>query len=118
MTKDQLVRTVQVSDSQTMAIYRLTDEQASKYSCGKLYMLKCNEYSDYVYNRWDDDRLVHIEKAYYEGFFTTEQEAYLTAMLVKANDIIDQLRHDIMDLNATMKSVAPDDFTWEIDEFQ
>ena len=115
MSPDQLIKTVEVSSNQSMAIYKLTEEQANKYSEGKHFMLKHAKYGNYAYNNMNDDRLVSVDPGYYEGFFETEREAYLTAMLVKASSQIYNLKHIIKQATDKSEKVGAMEFTWDYD---
>lgn len=115
MDATQLVKTVDVSSNQSMAIYKLTEEQANKYSEGKRFMLKHMKYGNYAYNNMNDDRLVSVDPGYYEGFFETEREAYLTAMLVNASRQIVDLKHTIKDAYERGEKIGPAEFTWDYD---
>ena len=116
MSPDQLIKTVEINPGKTMAIYKLTDEQISKYSYGKKFMLKSAEFSEYTYRNMTDDELITVSRGYIdEGFFETEREAYLTAMLVKASSQIYNLKHIIKQATEKSEKAGPMEFTWDYD---
>ena len=116
MNANQLVRTVEINPEKTMAIYKLTDEQIFKYSHGKQFMLKPAEFSEYAYQNMTDDELITVYRGYIdEGFFETEREAYLTAMLLKAREELHDIRSAVVQIVWRDKKVGSMDFTWDYD---
>lgn len=116
MSPDQLVKTVEINPEKTMAIYKLTDEQIFKYSHGKRFMLKPAEFSEYAYQNMTDDELITVYRGYIdEGFFETEREAYLTAMLLKAREELYDIKSSVIQIAQRSKKNGPAEFQWDYD---
>lgn len=111
MQCNQLVNEVKIGENQTMGVYKLTDGQAKKYAGGLKYFLSSGIFSDYAFKHMSDDELLgNIKPQYYEGFFETEREAYLQAMLIRADTIICCIRNTLDEL-PNMKN----GFDWDVE---
>lgn len=96
----KLVKRVEVSPSQTMAIYELSPEAAEKH--GKSYLLSKGEYREGALKKHDDLYFVsQLSEYYFEGLFETEAEAYLSAKLVWARVEIERLNAVIRNISET-----------------
>ena len=78
-------------------IYELSDEQVKKY--GKRYALSQGVFFDYALENMGEDVLLDgLREHMYEGFFDTENEAYLTVKTVELQNKLDRLEYAIRDL--------------------
>lgn len=90
----RLIKSVPITDSQTMGIYEL-DAEATEYFSEK-YLLSSSLYSSYWLNNHDDITIASkLKKEYYEGLFVTIREAELTTQLIKAICEIERLQSSL-----------------------
>ena len=87
----KLVGKIKVSDYQTMAIYAIDPSLAEKY--GGPFVLTRGVFSDFALKEIGEENLMaEISNGYYEGFFQTQKEAYLTAKLVAASNELERVK--------------------------
>lgn len=103
----KLVEKVEVSSYQTMAIYEIDASLAEKY--GGPFVLTRGVFSDFALKEIGEEKLLgDIHKGYYEGFFQTQKEAYLTAKLVAASHELERVKTAIH----TLQNFKVVDISW------
>ncbi len=103
-----LVKTVVISKNQTMGIYEVPEDLQEKY--GGKYFLSSALFSDrWLQTHTAEEFLDCAMPQHYEGFFETQKEAYLTAMLVKASVELNAIRYALEDL----KKVEVPNLEWD-----
>lgn len=109
-----LLFTVQVSNAQTMAVYKLSTNGLSEY--GKQYALMRNQLNDRALERYPETLIVNrMDPGHYEKLYDTALEAYLAAKLVAATGELDRVQRKIKEFqNTQVRTIDWDpDFTEE-----